>query len=144
MLIGTILRNKGSEVATVAPEATVRELLAKLAEYNIGAVVVSEDGVTISGIVSERDVVRRLHDRGAAILDEPVSTIMTVEVRTVGPGGNVDELRRTMTTHRFRHAPVVDQGRLVGIVSIGDVVKSAIEELEIEKESLVDYVNRSR
>ncbi|MFD1539879.1 CBS domain-containing protein [Nonomuraea guangzhouensis] len=142
MLIGTILRGKGSDVTTVAPEATVRELLAKLAERNIGAVVVSADGVTITGIVSERDVVRRLHDRGAAVLDQPVSAIMTSEVRTVGPHDNVDELRRTMTTHRFRHMPVVEDGRLVGIVSIGDVVKSAIEELETEKASLVDYLHR--
>ncbi|MFB4290401.1 CBS domain-containing protein [Nonomuraea sp. ATR24] len=142
MLIGTILRGKGSGVTTVAPEATVRDLLDKLAEHNIGAVVVSADGVTIDGIVSERDVVRRLHDRGAAILAEPVSSIMTVEVRTVAPGDRVDELRKIMTTHRVRHMPVVEDGRLVGIVSIGDVVKSAIEELETEKASLVDYLHR--
>ncbi|MFI6598503.1 CBS domain-containing protein [Nonomuraea sp. NPDC050536] len=142
MLIGTILRNKGNAVTTVTPDATVRELLAKLAEHNIGAVVVSGDGATITGIVSERDVVRRLNDRGAGILDQPVSSIMTVEVHTVGPGDNVEELRRTMTTHRFRHMPVVESGRLVGIVSIGDVVKSAIEELETEKASLVDYLHR--
>ncbi|MEU1721138.1 CBS domain-containing protein [Actinomadura sp. ATCC 39365] len=142
MLIGTILRNKGSAVTTVAPVATVRELLGKLADHNIGAVVVSTDGTTIQGIVSERDVVRRLHDRGPEILDAPVSSIMTTEVRTAGPGDNVDELRRTMTTHRFRHMPVVENGRLVGIVSIGDVVKSAIEELETEKASLVDYLHR--
>lgn len=142
MLIGTILRGKGSGVTTVAPEATVRELLAKLAEHNIGAVVVSTDGEVIEGIVSERDVVRRLHDRGAAILDAPVSAIMTTEVTTVGPGENVDSLRRTMTTQRFRHMPVVEDGRLIGIVSIGDVVKSAIEELETEKASLVDYLHR--
>ncbi|MEV3979886.1 CBS domain-containing protein [Nonomuraea sp. NPDC050227] len=142
MLIGTILRNKGSAVTTVAPAATVRELLGKLADHNIGAVVVSTDGTTIQGIVSERDVVRRLHDRGPEILDAPVSSIMTTEVRTAGPGDNVDELRRTMTTHRFRHMPVVENGRLVGIVSIGDVVKSAIEELETEKASLVDYLHR--
>ncbi|MFB9204540.1 CBS domain-containing protein [Nonomuraea spiralis] len=142
MLIGTILRGKGSAVTTLAPEATVRELLGKLSDHNIGAVVVSTDGTTIQGIVSERDVVRRLHDRGAEILDAPVSSIMTTEVRTAGPGDNVDELRRTMTTHRFRHMPVVENGRLVGIVSIGDVVKSAIEELETEKASLVDYLHR--
>ncbi|WP_049571873.1 CBS domain-containing protein [Nonomuraea sp. SBT364] len=142
MLIGTILRGKGSDVTTVAPEATVLDLLAKLAEHNIGAVVVSADGATIDGIVSERDVVRRLHDRGAAILAEPVSSIMTAEVRTVGPGDRVDELRKMMTTHRVRHMPVVEDGRLVGIVSIGDVVKSAIEELETEKASLVDYLHR--
>ncbi|MDA0636985.1 CBS domain-containing protein [Nonomuraea sp. MCN248] len=142
MLIGTILRGKGGEVTTVAPDATVRDLLAKLAEHNIGAVVVSADGATIDGIVSERDVVRRLHDRGAGILGEPVSAIMTAEVRTVGPGDRVDELRKTMTTHRVRHMPVVDDGRLVGIVSIGDVVKSTIDELETEKASLVDYLHR--
>ncbi|NUO97670.1 MAG: CBS domain-containing protein [Nonomuraea sp.] len=142
MLIGTILRSKGSAVTTVAPASTVRELLGKLADHNIGAVVVSTDGDTIEGIVSERDVVRRLHDRGAEILDAPVSSIMTTEVRTAGPGDNVEELRRTMTTHRFRHMPVVENGRLVGIVSIGDVVKSAIEELETEKASLVDYLHR--
>ncbi|MEV1175292.1 CBS domain-containing protein [Nonomuraea sp. NPDC049784] len=142
MLIGTILRAKGSDVATVTPEATVRELLTTLAERNIGAVVVSTDGSTIEGIVSERDVVRRLHDRGSAILDGPVSAIMTSEVHTVGPGENVESLRRTMTTQRFRHMPVVENGRLVGIVSIGDVVKSAIEELETEKASLVDYLHR--
>lgn len=142
MLIGTILRGKGSDVTTVTPESTVRELLAQLAERNIGAVVVSPDGVTIAGIVSERDVVRRLHDRGAAILEEPVSSIMTAEVRTVGPGDNVEELRATMTTHRVRHMPVVENGLLIGIVSIGDVVKSAIEELETEKASLVDYLQR--
>ncbi|MET8866263.1 CBS domain-containing protein [Nonomuraea sp. NPDC004580] len=142
MLIGTILRNKGSHVTCVSPAATVRELLAELAEHNIGAVVVSSDGVTIEGIVSERDVVRRLHDRGASILDAPVSSIMTTEVTTVGPGENVESLRRTMTNQRFRHMPVVDGGRLIGIVSIGDVVKSAIEELETEKASLVDYLHR--
>ncbi|MEO3867288.1 CBS domain-containing protein [Nonomuraea sp. B12E4] len=142
MLIGTILRGKGSDVTTVAPGATVRELLTRLAERNIGAVVVSTDGVTIEGIVSERDVVRHLHDRGAVVLDQCVSEIMTTEVRTVGPGENVDTLRRTMTTQRFRHMPVVENGRLVGIVSIGDVVKSAIEELETEKASLVDYLHR--
>jgi len=142
MLIGTILRGKGSDVTTVTPESTVRDLLAKLAEHNIGAVVVSTDGATIDGIVSERDVVRRLHDRGAAVLDAPVSSIMTTEVRTVGPRDNAHQLRETMTTHRVRHMPVVEDGRLVGIVSIGDVVKSAIEELETEKASLVDYLHR--
>ncbi|WP_084956359.1 CBS domain-containing protein [Thermoactinospora rubra] len=142
MLIGTILRAKGSQVTTVRPDATVKELLAKLAEHNIGAVVVSADGASIDGIVSERDVVRRLHDRGAEVLDGPVSEIMTSQVRTCGPNVNVDELRRTMTEHRIRHVPVVDNGRMVGIVSIGDVVKSAIEELETEKASLVDYLHR--
>lgn len=142
MLIGTILRSKGSDVATVRPEATVRDLLVTLATYNIGAVVVCDEGGVIAGIVSERDVVRRLNDRGADILDAPVGTIMTTEVRTCTPGDNVDGLRLMMTTHRIRHVPVVEDGTLVGIVSIGDIVKSAIEELETEKASLVDYLHR--
>ncbi|WP_432932723.1 CBS domain-containing protein [Microbispora sp. CA-135349] len=141
MLIGTILQSKGTGVATVPPHATVSELLARLAELNIGAVVVSEDGLSIDGIVSERDVVRRLHEHGAALLAMPVSSIMTAEVRTCGPDANVDDLRRTMTNHRIRHVPVVRDGRLAGIVSIGDVVKTSIQELESEKEALVGYIN---
>ncbi|GAA0824203.1 CBS domain-containing protein [Streptosporangium amethystogenes subsp. fukuiense] len=142
MLIGTILQGKGTEVATVRPDATVTELLAILAERNIGAVVVSEDGSSIEGIVSERDVVRRLYDRGARVLEDTVSSIMTTEVRTCPPDTDVDDLRQTMTTHRIRHVPVVDAGRLAGIVSIGDVVKSSIEVLETEKAYLVDYLHR--
>ncbi|MFF5204426.1 CBS domain-containing protein [Streptosporangium sp. NPDC000396] len=142
MLIGAILKGKGTDVATVRPQATVTELLAVLAEHNIGAVVVSEDGSSIMGIVSERDVVRRLHDRGPGVLSSPVSSIMTAEVRTCPPDANVDDLRQTMTTHRIRHVPVVDGERLAGIVSIGDVVKSAIETLETEKAYLVDYLHR--
>ena len=141
MRIRDILRKKGSAVATVRPDATVRELLAKLAELNIGAVVVSPDGNAIAGIVSERDVVRRLHERGAGLLDAPVSEIMTVEVRTCAPETTVDELRRTMTEYRIRHVPVVSGGRMVGLVSIGDVVKSAIDELESEREYLVGYLH---
>ncbi|MBF6468456.1 CBS domain-containing protein [Nocardia beijingensis] len=140
MRISEILRRKGSDVATVAPETTVRALLATLAERNIGAVVVSPDGAAIAGIVSERDVVRSLHARGAELLDTPVSAIMTAAVRTCAPDDRVDGLRRTMTEHRIRHLPVVDGGRLVGIVSIGDVVKSAISELATEREHLVDYL----
>ncbi|WP_326638559.1 CBS domain-containing protein [Streptosporangium sp. NBC_01755] len=142
MLIGTILRGKGTEVTTVRPGATVAELLAVLAEKNIGAVVVSEDGSSVEGIVSERDVVRRLHDRGARVLEDTVSSIMTTEVRTCPPDTDVDDLRQTMTTHRIRHVPVVDADRLAGIVSIGDVVKSSIEALETEKAYLVDYLHR--
>ncbi|MBT2211765.1 MULTISPECIES: CBS domain-containing protein [Actinomadura] len=143
MRIRDILRRKGDTVATVRPEATVRQLLAVLAEHNIGAAVVSPDGTTITGIVSERDVVRRLHDRGAALLDHPVTEIMTSEVRSCDPGDKVEDLRRTMTEHRFRHVPVVVDGRLAGIVSIGDVVKSAIDELQSEREHLVDYIQRA-
>jgi CBS domain-containing protein len=142
MRISEILRRKGGEVATIEPDAKIRALLVLLAEHNIGAVVVSTDGSAIEGIASERDVVRRLNDRGAGLLDEPVSSIMTATVRTCQPSDNVEGLRATMTEHRIRHVPVVRDGELVGIVSIGDVVKSAIAELETEREQLVDYISR--
>ena len=143
MRIRDILRRKGDAVATVRPGSTVRELLATLAEHNIGAVVVSPDGVAIGGIASERDVVRHMHRRGAALLDAPVSEIMTAEVHTCGPDDAVDGLRHVMTERRIRHVPVVVNDRLVGIVSIGDIVKSAIDELETEREYLVGYLQRS-
>ncbi|GAA2591536.1 CBS domain-containing protein [Actinomadura fulvescens] len=143
MRIRDILRRKGNAVATVRPDATVRELLATLAEHNIGAAVVSPDGATIAGIASERDVVRHLHEHGARLLDRPVADIMTAEVRTCEPSADVHDLRMTMTEHRIRHIPVVVDGRLAGLVSIGDVVKSAIGELESEREHLVDYIQRA-
>ncbi|MFG2001268.1 CBS domain-containing protein [Spirillospora sp. NPDC048911] len=143
MRIRDILRRKGNAVATVRPDATVRELLATLAEHNIGAAVVSPDGETIAGIASERDVVRRLHEHGARLLDRPVAEIMTERVRTCEPETDVHDLRTTMTEHRIRHIPVVVDGRLAGLVSIGDVVKSAIDELESEREHLVDYIQRA-
>ncbi|WP_280392514.1 CBS domain-containing protein [Nocardia brasiliensis] len=140
MRIAEILRRKGCDVATVAPDTTVRSLLATLAKHNIGAVVVTPDGDGIVGIVSERDVVRTLHARGAELLDTSVADIMTTDVRTCGPDDEVDSLRNTMTEHRIRHLPVVGEGRLVGIVSIGDVVKSAISELATERQHLVEYL----
>ena len=140
MLIVTMLRSKGDFVATVQPTASVRELLATLAEHRIGAVVVSADG-GIDGIVSERDVVRHLSATGGALLDRPVSSIMTAEVVTCRRETLVDDLMRTMTDRRIRHVPVVDDaGALVGIVSIGDLVKSRIAELESERDDLVGYI----
>jgi CBS domain-containing protein len=141
MRISEILRAKGSEVVTIGPEATVCELLEVLADHNVGAVVVSADGRTLDGIVSERDVVRRLHRIGAGLLDRPVAEIMTVVVHTCAPDDRAESLRATMTEHRIRHLPVVVNGRLVGIVSIGDVVKSAISELQTEREHLVQYLH---
>lgn len=140
MLIVTMLRSKGDFVATVQPTATVRELLATLAEHRIGAVVVSVAG-GIDGIVSERDVVRHLSAAGGALLDRPVSSIMTAEVVTCRPDAAIDDLMRTMTDRRIRHVPVVDDdGALVGIVSIGDIVKHRIAELESERDDLVGYI----
>lgn len=142
MLISDVLRSKssGAEVVTVEPDKTVRALLAQLAEFNFGALVVSSDGETITGIVSERDIVRRLHEHGARLLDETVASIMTVDVHTCRSNDDVARVRQTMTDRRIRHLPVVDEGRLVGLVSIGDVVKSTISELESEKEQLVGYI----
>jgi CBS domain-containing protein len=140
MRIADLLRSKGRAVVTVRPELDVRGLLATLAEHHIGAVVVSTDDVTIGGIVSERDIVRALADRGAAVLSEQVSVIMTADVYTCAPDAHLDELAQAMTEGRFRHVPVVVDGRLNGIVSIGDVVKSRITELEVERDSLSSYI----
>ncbi len=140
MRIAEVLHGKGSAVVTVTKAATVRQLLAVLAEHNVGAVVVSPDGVAIAGIVSERDVVRHLNIRGATLLDYPVAAIMTPVVHTCGPEDRVESLRAVMTEHRVRHVPVLRDGRLAGIVSIGDVVKCAIEELQVEREHLVQYL----
>ncbi len=128
-------------VVTVSPTATVTDLLALLAENNVGALVVSGDGSSVDGIVSERDVVRRLHEN-PEVLSAEVRTIMTADVHTCSSDTGLDEMMNVMTQRRIRHVPVVDDDRLVGIVSIGDVVKSAIEELETEKASLVDYLHR--
>jgi CBS domain-containing protein len=138
--IAQLLRRKGSEVATVERDATVAVVLGLLAERGIGALVVSPDGQTIEGIVTERDVVRALPERGPSVLDEPVSALMTPDVRTCGPGASVHDLARTMTDHRIRHVPVVEDGRMIGIVSIGDVVKARLDELEQERAQLVDYI----
>ena len=140
MQIAQLLRRKGQKVATVDREATVAAVLALLAERGIGALVVSPDGETIDGIVTERDVVRALPERGAALLEEPVSAVMTAEVRTCVPTASVHDLARTMTDHRIRHVPVVADGQMVGIVSIGDVVKARLDELEQERAQLVDYI----
>jgi len=141
MRIADVLRNKGSAVATITPEASVAGLLAELGVHKIGAmVVVSPDGVV--GIVSERDVVRALQRRGAELLTQPVSEIMTSMVVTCSPEDSVDSLTRLMTENRVRHVPVLQNGRLAGIVSIGDVVKTRMEELEAQQEQLQAYITR--
>jgi CBS domain-containing protein len=141
MRIADVLRAKGHAVATITPQTSVSGLLNELALHNIGAmVVVSPDGVI--GIVSERDVVRRLHEYGADLLRRPVSDIMTSTVATCAPGDSVDSLSALMTRNRVRHVPVIDAGRLAGIVSIGDVVKTRMEELEAEQEQLQAYITQ--
>jgi CBS domain-containing protein len=144
MRISDILRGKGDKVVTVAPDTNVERLLAVLAEHKIGAVVVSREGSTVEGIVSERDVVRALASRGASVLGEPVTAIHTAEVHTIAPDAAIADVERLMTEHRFRHVPVVADGRLRGIVSIGDVVKRRIDELETERTTLTQYITGSR
>lgn len=140
MHIRHLLRHKGSEVATIAGEETVRAALALLADRGIGALVVSSDGRSIDGILSERDIARGLHERGAGLLGEPVSGVMTAEVHSCTPDVSVTDLAQLMTDRRVRHVPVVEDGGMVGIVSIGDVVKARLDELEEERKQLVDYI----
>lgn len=141
MKISDILHTKGTDVVTLSPDASIRDLVNLLAEHNIGAVIVSADGRIIDGIVSERDIVRHLNELDS--LDATaVRAIMTTVVQTTTLGSPVDSLRRQMTDGRVRHVPVLDGDRLVGIVSIGDVVKSSIGELEFERDQLSRYVSQ--
>ena len=141
MRIADILRGKGSAVATVTASTTVTGLLAELDVHNIGAmVVIGPDGVI--GLVSERDVVRQLHTVGPDLLRRPVADIMSDVAVMCAPDDHVDDLAALMTNNRVRHVPVLDEGRLVGIVSIGDVVKNRMEELQAERQQLQDYIQR--
>ena len=144
MRITDLLRVKGTRVVTVTPDTTVRQLLAVLAEHRIGAVIVSGDGTSVDGIASERDIVRAFAKQGAAAMSEPVTAIYTAEVHTVTPDTQIEDVMRMMTERRVRHAPVVQDGSLRGIVSIGDVVKNRIDELETERAALTDYITSAR
>lgn len=144
MRISEVLAAKPSqEVITVAPDVTVRDLLGLLAQHNVGALIVSSDGSSVEGIVSERDIVRRLRE-DEAVLDAPVSSIMTVEVHTCRREDAVNDLMKVMTERRIRHVPVTKDGVLTGIISIGDVVKSRMGELEFERDQLDSYVHTSQ
>jgi CBS domain-containing protein len=143
MQISDVLRGKPDQaVVTIAPGAGVRDLLALLAGHNIGAVVVSSDGHAIEGIVSERDVVRRLHSDGT-VINNVVSAIMTSVVRTCSPGDDLAGVLAVMTNGRFRHIPVCDGPECVGIVSIGDLVKHKIDQLQFERDQLDQYVHQT-
>ncbi len=141
MRINDVTRHKGTDVVTIAPDASVGDLLDLLSRNGIGAVVVSRDGRAVEGIVSERDVVRHLQARGVAVVDAAVADIMTSEVSTCAPTDDVEQLMRQMTELRVRHVPVVENGVLHGIVSIGDLVKHRIDELQLERDELVGYLN---
>jgi CBS domain-containing protein len=141
MRIEDVIRNKGDRsVATIEPTATVAELVKVLTEKRIGALVVSADGEHIDGIVSERDVIRGLAELGGAVVDALVSDLMTADVHTAGPDGDVEDVAHSMTIHRIRHMPVLVEGRMVGLVSIGDVVKHRIDQLTEERDHLIGYL----
>lgn len=144
MNVDGLLRGKGTSVVTVPRSATVADVVASLAEHRIGALVVSDDGRRVEGIVSERDVVRALAERGPDLLGDEVGSIMTREVVTCEMATTVDELSSSMTERRMRHVPVVVDGELRGIVSIGDVVKDRIRDLEVETQTLHEYISQGR
>lgn len=141
MRISEVLRNKGVVVATLSPQASVDELVVLLKEKRIGAVVVSDDGETVSGIVSERDVVLALADHGEALMSRSIGEIMTTEVVSCEPDADLEELLSVMTNRRFRHVPVLEDDKLSGIVSIGDLVKARIADLAYERDQLESYIH---
>ena len=141
MRIADVLRGKGTDVATAGPATTVVELLGLLAQYNVGALPVVDEGQLI-GIVSERDVVRHLHSGGADILGSRVGDVMVSEVVSCSPDDEAASLARIMTDRRIRHIPVCRDGVLCGIVSIGDLVKARIDQLEQEREQLASYISQ--
>ncbi len=139
MNIGQILKAKGRAVSTARPDTTLLEIANKLAQKKIGAIVLVGDNGEVVGIVSERDVIRKLGERGPDILSEPVSKSMTTNVISCQESTTLDELMEVMTQGRFRHVPVIEDGALVGIVSIGDVVKNHIAEVEMEVTAMRGY-----
>jgi CBS domain-containing protein len=140
MNVESILRNKGNAVATIRPSATIREAVSMLRRRGIGAIVVSENGSTVDGILSERDIVHALDDHGTNLLEDRVEQLMTQRVITCSPRDSLDELMAKMTERRIRHIPVLRDGALAGIVSIGDVVKHRLDEIEFEAKSLRSFI----
>jgi CBS domain-containing protein len=140
MQVSVLLQTKGTEVHAVPPDVTVADVVEVLNRQRIGAVVVSGDGRSIDGILSERDIVRAIAEHGAAVVDAPAHQVMTTEVVTCEPDTTVEELMALMTDRRMRHVPVLVRGELAGLVSIGDVVKDHIANLEHEARALHDYI----
>jgi len=140
MTVRAILDTKGHQVESIQPGAKLSTAVQILGEKRIGAVLVLNMAGHIEGILSERDIVRVLSERGAAMLDEPVSNVMTKRVISCRPSDTVSGIMEMMTLGKFRHLPVVDDGNLVGLISIGDVVKWRVREYELEQEALRDYI----
>jgi CBS domain-containing protein len=140
MIVKNILAEKRGDVVTIEPTADLATAVKLLAERRIGVVVILGADHRIVGILSERDIVRALAERGAKALNEPISLVMTRDVKTCSENDTIGGLMGRMTTGKFRHMPVVQQGKLIGIVSIGDVVKSRVEEIGQETKTLRDYI----
>ena len=140
MTVRTILSHKGRDVVTIAPTATLSEAVKLLSERRIGAVVVTSADNRVAGILSERDIVRVIGERGHPALEENVGVVMTRKVVTCTETDTIASIMERMTAGKFRHLPVVDQGRLIGVISIGDVVKSRLHEIEHETEALREYI----
>jgi CBS domain-containing protein len=140
MNVATILKTKGRAVTTARPETSMKEIAEKLATKKIGAIVIVGDGGRVAGIISERDVVRAIADRGPAVLATPVGDLMTRGVITCHESNTLDELMETMTNGRFRHVPVVVDGSLVGLISIGDVVKYHLADMALEVNAMRSYL----
>lgn len=140
MTVRAILTEKGNDVVTLTADVSVADAIALLAKHRIGALVVSDDNRTIKGILSERDIVRRLAEDGSAALKHSVSDLMTANVKVCTENHTVNEVMEIMTRGRFRHLPVERDGKLIGVVSIGDVVKRRIEEVQREAEEIRSYI----
>src|SRR3984893_203590 len=140
MTVKAILSRKGNEVLTIEPTATLAAAVKMLAQRRVGALVVTGAGRRIAGIISERDIVRALDEKGTAVLDAPVAEVMTRKVVTCAQSETIAEIMERMTAGKFRHVPVVEQSTMVGIISIGDVVKARLGELEREQDALRDYI----
>jgi len=140
MLVSALIKEKGAGVITTGPATTVSEVADIIARERIGAVVVTEQDDQVVGIISERDIVNGLSKRGTGLLDLPISDIMTRDVFTCATTEDVNQLRREMTNRRARHIPIVEEGKLIGIISIGDIVKNRLDELESETQQMRDYI----
>ncbi len=139
MIVAHVLEEKGRDVATTTPDRTIAEVIADLAERRIGALVVMERG-KVAGIVSERDIVKAIGFNGTDVMGDPIASIMTRDVVTCRESDKINTVMGRMTRRRFRHMPVVEEGELVGIISIGDVVKARIEQVEFEADELRSYI----
>lgn len=140
MLISQLLQRKGGNVATVMPGTSISDAVAALAAHRVGALVVSADGASLDGILSERDIVRGLAAHGVSTMDLTAGDLMTADVVTCSKEATTEQLMAEMTARRFRHVPVIEDGKLIGIVSIGDVVNARVRELETEAEQLNNYI----